>query len=243
MASERKWLKLLEAEVTHLNATLANATACREALLASAVESHRERCRAAEARHASALAAAGKDYVEAQKRAREQLVNSLAAYSPWLRAPWSDEAWEAWRPASAATVSAVRVGDLAFRDRWSEFTVPLMVPLNGSNGFVVKAPVAAREQAIDVLQSVSLRLLAAFPPGQLRLTLIDPVGLGHTVAPFMRLGDYDPLLIGGRAWTETRHIEQQLADLQGHMENVIQQYLRREFKSIQEYNADHGVVA
>src|SRR5262249_19222277 len=50
-------------------------------------------------------------------------------------------------------------------------------------------------------------------------------------------------LVGSRIWTETAHIEQRLADLTGHMENVIQKYLRNQFQSIREYNAHAGEVA
>ena len=51
------------------------------------------------------------------------------------------------------------------------------------------------------------------PPGKLRFTLIDPVGLGQNVAPFLALGDLDGRLISGGAWSESQHIEQQLNQL------------------------------
>ncbi|MFO1092122.1 MAG: hypothetical protein U0992_02260 [Planctomycetaceae bacterium] len=69
-------------------------------------------------------------------------------------------------------------------------------------------------------------------PGKLRLTIIDPVGLGESFAGFMHLADYDELLVTKRIWTEPDQIEQQLADLTQHMENVLQKYLRNEFASI-----------
>src|SRR5262249_27109498 len=49
--------------------------------------------------------------------------------------------------------------------------------------------------------------------------------------------------INGRIWTEPAHIEQKLTDLQEHMENVIQKYLRNEFNTIEEYNVHAGEVA
>ena len=39
------------------------------------------------------------------------------------------------------------------------------------------------------------------------------------------------------------HIEQRLADLTEHMETVIQKYLRNEFETIDEYNAQAGELA
>ena len=59
----------------------------------------------------------------------------------------------------------------------------------------------------------------------------------------MHLADYDEQLVASRIWTEPAHIEQRLADLTEHMENVIQKYLRNEFATIEEYNAQAGEVA
>src|SRR5204863_8065899 len=44
-------------------------------------------------------------------------------------------------------------------------------------------------------------------------------------------------------WTEAAHIEEQLAKLTEHMENVFQKYLRNEFETIEEYNEHAGEVA
>ena len=88
-----------------------------------------------------------------------------------------------------------------------------------------------------------LRFLTSLPPGKVRFTIIDPVGLGENFAAFMHLADYDELLVTNRIWTEPPHIEQRLADLTEHMENVIQKYLRNEFETIEEYNAMAGEVA
>src|SRR5581483_4203033 len=44
-------------------------------------------------------------------------------------------------------------------------------------------------------------------------------------------------------WTEMAHVEQRLIDLTAHMEVVIQKYLRNQFQTIEEYNAQAGEVA
>ncbi|MBI2480754.1 MAG: hypothetical protein HYV60_19640 [Planctomycetia bacterium] len=59
----------------------------------------------------------------------------------------------------------------------------------------------------------------------------------------MHLADYDEKLVTHRIWTESSHITQRLSDLTEHMEDVIQTYLRNEFKTIDEYNAYAGEVA
>ena len=78
-----------------------------------------------------------------------------------------------------------------------------------------------------------LRLLASLPASKVRFTIIDPVGLGENFAAFMHLADYQEQLVTSRIWTEPRHIEERLADLSEHMENVIQKYLRNEFATIE----------
>ena len=100
-----------------------------------------------------------------------------------------------------------------------------------------------RALANQFLQAMMLRLLTSIPPGKLRFTIIDPVGLGDNFAAFMHLTDYDEVLITSRIWTEQSHIERRLTDLTEHMENVFQTYLRNEFNSIREYNEYAGEVA
>src|SRR5262249_28764546 len=88
-----------------------------------------------------------------------------------------------------------------------------------------------------------LRFLTSLPPGKCRFTIVDPVGLGDNFASFMHLADYDEQLVNSRIWTEPIQIDQHLTDLTAHMENVIQKYLRHQFKSIEEYNEAAGEVA
>ena len=107
----------------------------------------------------------------------------------------------------------------------------------------IKAADAGKDEAITLLQSLMLRFLTSIPPGKVRFTIVDPVGLGENFAAFMHLADYDELLVTNRIWTEPPHIEQRLTDLTEHMENVIQKYLRNEFETIEEYNTMAGEVA
>ena len=102
---------------------------------------------------------------------------------------------------------------------------------------------AGRSQAIDTLRVVMLRLLTALPPGRVRFTIIDPVGLGESFAGFMHLVDYEEALVGGRIWTDSEQIEARLTELTSHMENVIQKYLRNEFATIDAYNRQAGQLA
>jgi hypothetical protein len=121
--------------------------------------------------------------------------------------------------------------------------VPAFLPFPQRGGLLLQASGAGRAVAVQTLQALMLRLLMALPPGKVRFTIIDPVGLGDNFAAFMHLADHDEALVTSRIWTEPSHIEKQLAMLSEHMENVIQKYLRSQFQSIEDYNERAGEVA
>jgi DNA segregation ATPase FtsK/SpoIIIE-like protein len=123
------------------------------------------------------------------------------------------------------------------------FSAPALFAFPGGKSLILKASNNGRSSGAAGIQSILLRLLASLPPGKLRFTFIDPVGLGQNAAPFMHLADYDEQLVTGKAWSEPQHIEQRLADLTEHMENVIQQYLRNQYATIEDYNAQAGEIA
>src|SRR5262249_20840782 len=108
---------------------------------------------------------------------------------------------------------------------------------------LLKARDQGRQRGVQAIQAVMLRLLTAIPPGKLRFTIIDPVGLGENFAAFMHLADYDEQLVGSRIWTEPQQIEKRLADVTGPMGTGLQKDLRKQYKTIEEYNAHAGEVA
>ncbi len=125
----------------------------------------------------------------------------------------------------------------------THFQIPALLPFPIQGSVLIKAADAGKDEGITLLQSLMLRYLTSIPPGKVRFTIVDPVGLGENFAAFMHLGDYHELLVTNRIWTEAQHIEQRLTDLTEHMENVIQKYLRNEFETIEEYNTMAGEVA
>jgi hypothetical protein len=181
----------------------------------------------------------------------------LAAEDSRLFAPWSTYLDPDWT-AVAEVPSGIRFGqfdvnlerirggisaDEALRPATTRFTLPAMTAFPDKGSLLVKAHSEGRAAAVRTLQAVMLRLLTAMPPGKVRFTIIDPMGLGENFSAFMHLADFDEQLVTSRIWTEAAHIEQRLADLTEHMENVIQKYLRNEFASIEEYNKQAGEVA
>lgn len=121
--------------------------------------------------------------------------------------------------------------------------LPAYLPFPDRCAVMLKARDEGRKDTVSALQAMMLRFLTGLPPGKVRFTIFDPVGLGENFAAFMHLADFDELLITSRIWTEPSHIEARLTDLTEHMENVIQKYLRNQYKSIEEYNRAAGEVA
>jgi ABC-type multidrug transport system fused ATPase/permease subunit len=170
---------------------------------------------------------------------------------------WNADDASSWAPPAAAP-AAVRFGQITvqlakirggipddprLKPPATEFTLPLLLPLPARSLLLLKAGEAGRARAIESLQASMLRLLTSMPPGKIRFTILDPVGLGENFSAFMHLADFDEQLVSSRIWTDSDHIEQRLADLTQHMENVIQVYLRNEFESILDYNAFAGEMA
>ena len=125
----------------------------------------------------------------------------------------------------------------------SRFAMPALLAFPRHASLLIHADRGGRPAALAALQAVMTRLLTTVPPGRVRFTLIDPVGLGQNFAGFMHLTDYDEALVGGRIWTQAEQIDQRLADLTDHMETVIQKYLRNEFETIDDYNIQAGELA
>lgn len=154
--------------------------------------------------------------------------------------PWSADSWKTWSP-GVETFNVIRIASMSLID--GKLSSSALATFPGQSSLLIKTTLAVRSLAIQGCQALLLRLLATLPPGKLRFTFVDPVGLGQNVAAFMKLADFDENLVTGKAWSEPHQIEQQLAALSEHMENVIQKYLRAQFKSIEEYNAQAGEVA
>jgi hypothetical protein len=185
-------------------------------------------------------------------------VDQLGQVNNQLFPPWTEEAWRHWTPPTTVP-PVVRFGQfhvdleniqdgIPADEQLRSITpagwvVPALLSFPDRCSLLIKARDQGRVLAAETLQAVMLRLLTALPAGKTRFTIIDPVGLGQNFSAFMHLADYDEAMVGSRIWTEGTHIEQRLADLTEHMELVIQKYLRNQFETIEEYNAQAGEVA
>ncbi|HVR36556.1 MAG TPA: FtsK/SpoIIIE domain-containing protein [Methylomirabilota bacterium] len=171
---------------------------------------------------------------------------------------WEDPLWEDWVPPkefrNAARFGRVEVDlgklvetlprdeRLAFPGP-GKFSLPLLLKYPAEGSLLFETGQTGNEDALGAINSVLFRLLASAPPGRFNFTILDPVGLGQSFAGWMHLADYEEEHINSRIWTQTDQIEERLAELNEHMEKVIQMYLRNEYETIAEYNARAGSIA
>jgi DNA segregation ATPase FtsK/SpoIIIE, S-DNA-T family len=142
-----------------------------------------------------------------------------------------------------AEAATTEDGQPSFADPDATVSTPALLSFTEHSSLLLEGDESCKESAMTCLQTLMLRLLTAFAPGKVRFTMIDPLGLGRSFAQFMHLADYDELLVTTSIWTETREIERELEKITDHMRMVIQKYLRGEYASISEYNAEAGEVA
>ena len=197
------------------------------------------------------------DWRDAIGRARSEL-DAVNAEGDRMFLPWHDPAWDPWKP-PVESPPVLRFGEVKvplkqipqgvpedprLKELTPEaFTLPAFLQFPDKISLLIKASDEGRGPAVQLLQATMLRFLTAIPPGKVRFTIVDPVGLGQNFSTFMNLKDVDELLVNSRIWTESTQIDQRLLDLTEHMENVIQTYLRNEYNSIEEYNVMAGEVA
>ncbi len=188
---------------------------------------------------------------EAQANPLYEAILTARQTAARLFPPWQAEFVEAWSPPSAFA----RVGKYSRGTRPRGFGWPaswgprrggrrlpacsLECPDEGS--VLIETDGSGQPAAVGTLNNLILRLLSVAPPGRLAFTILDPVGLGQNFAGVM--ADYDDNIINSRILTQPSQIEQRLADLNEHMEKVIQMYLRNEYATIAEYNEQAGNIA
>jgi DNA segregation ATPase FtsK/SpoIIIE, S-DNA-T family len=172
--------------------------------------------------------------------------------------PWTDPAWKSWAPpkefAQAAQFARLKVDleklcEAVPKDKRLalpgpvRFELPLCLGFPTQGSLLFETGATGHDEAIAALNNVILRLLSVAPAGRLNFSILDPVGLGQNFAGIMHMADYEEQIINSRIWTQSNQIEQRLADLNEHMEKVIQMYLRNEYQTIAEYNEQAGVIA
>ena len=171
---------------------------------------------------------------------------------------WSDASWKNWTPPvefqNAAKFARLEVGvEKLFaalpqdpRLNWpgpTTISAPLSLVFPAQGSILFETGKASGDEAFGAINNIIFRLLATTPPGKLSFTIFDPVGLGQNFSALMHLADYESSSLNSRIWTQPAQFEERLAELNEHMEKIIQMYLRNEYATIAEYNAQAGSTA
>src|ERR1017187_9228774 len=171
---------------------------------------------------------------------------------------WDAAVWKNWTPPSAfqnaVNFARLEAGVEKFvgalpkdsRLKWfgpATLSAPLALVCPAQGSILFESGKTGGDEAFGAINNIIFRLLSTTPPGKLSFTIFDPVGLGQDFAALTHLTDYDESSLNSRIWTQSAQFEEKLAELNDHMEKIIQMYLRNEYATIAEYNAQAGSVA
>ncbi|HWD91190.1 MAG TPA: FtsK/SpoIIIE domain-containing protein [Verrucomicrobiae bacterium] len=259
--ASQKSEQLYEARARQINRdhaqTLARLRSEAEAQAGELSETHRGKIGRLEAEFQglwSALEREWKAIVEPIYKA----IGEANEFAAKLFPPWEIPRWKDWEPPlefknaakfGTLNVDMIKAAEAAPKDSRlalpgpAVFPVPLLLtyPLQGSILFETKN--TGHDEAVAAINNIIFRLLSTNPAGKLSFTIFDPVGLGQNFAGLMHLADFEESHINSRIWTQSAQFEEKLAELNEHMEKVIQMYLRNEYETIAEYNAQAGTIA
>lgn len=187
-----------------------------------------------------------------------EAIRAANASAETLYKPWEPSLWAGWAPPAAfgnaakfgrLEVDVKRFAEAAPQDprlalpASSHVSLPLVLTYPQQGSILFETTKSGNEPVFQALNNIIFRLLASTPAGKLSLTIIDPVKLGQNFSTIMHLADYEDNVLNGRIWTQSNQIDERLADLNEHMEKVIQMYLRNEYETIAEYNREAGNIA
>ena len=220
-------------------------------------ETHKTKTAQLEADHQRRWQELAADWEKSTQSLSGEISTSIAA-SEKLFPAWTSAAWEQWLPPqdfqNAAKFARFEVDLAKFvevmpkdsRLTWpgpTTFSAPLALVCPAQGSILFESGKTGGDEAFGAINNIIFRLLSTTPPGKLSFTIFDPVGLGQNFAALTHLTDYDESSINSRIWTQSAQFEEKLAELNEHMEKIIQMYLRNEYATIAEYNAQAGSVA
>ncbi len=112
--------------------------------------------------------------------------------------------------------------------------VPHVIPFPFGHALILPEDNAAQRR---LAHHLLLRLLQAIPPGRLELTLVDPLKLGQSFAPFLPLLNVEPLMPQQRVLTRADEIEFTLGKLTDETEELIQRRFKGRISNWTDFNA------
>jgi hypothetical protein len=255
--NEQWWRRELDLIQQRHVETVARLKAEDAALVRQIAEAHKTRMTQIEAEHQRRWQELEADWKAGLTPLCEQLRAANDAAEKVFPA-WDAAAWKNWTPPAefqnAAKFGRLEAGVEKFVDalpkdsrlKWpgpATVSAPLSLVFPAQGCLLFETGKTSGDEAFGAINNVIFRLLSATPPGKLSFTIFDPVGLGQNFSALMHLADYESSSINSRIWTQSAQFDEKLAELNEHMEKIIQMYLRNEYATIAEYNAQAGSVA
>lgn len=166
----------------------------------------------------------------------ERNANEIASVSAQIR--WHQPAFVDFggeQPLMASEIPAGLVmGSLQISFEQFSCHVPRVISFPFTSALVLQQDNLEQKRLAHCLL---LRLLSALPPGQIELTLIDPLQQGQSVEPFLPLLKVEQLVPQGHVLTRSDEIEAALGILTDEIEALIQQRFNDKASNWSEYNA------
>lgn len=173
-----------------------------------------------------------------------------------LTLPWDDPRWTPsenssnYKPKTGGLGPGIlRIGEFLLEQVGPSVRVPALVPIRDfSPDFpsyqpghiaIFSSDAESRQTALSAIESMALRVVSTFPVRKLKGVFIDPVGMGNNF-PFKNLHKF---IAGQKTYTRSDDIREQLRKLTEHIEQVLQNYLGRNYQSIEDYNIAAKSVA
>jgi hypothetical protein len=139
------------------------------------------------------------------------------------------------KPLMASEIPAgLVIGSLQVSYEQFSCHIPRVIPFPFTSALVLQQGNAEQKRLAHCLL---LRLLSALPPGQVELTLIDPLQQGQSVEPFLSLLKVEQLVPQGHVLTRSDEIEATLGKLTDEIEEMIQQRFNEKASNWSEYNS------
>jgi S-DNA-T family DNA segregation ATPase FtsK/SpoIIIE len=199
---------------------------------------------AAAEEEASALAAARQAHTQAAAAAVASVDGLWQPHSVLapLLAPWETPLWAEYAPPpeDAPIPEGLRIGELRAEagETAPPLRLPLLVPFLRRGSLFLRGP--DPDALRRLLQALLLRLVVTLPPGRLRLSLADPLGMGVHLSAFLRLPD---AMRGDKVCSRPEEIARQVQALETHLESVLQTRLQNLYPDVEAYNAQAGELA
>ena len=229
--SKSHWVRLIRQEGAGLLNSLREAEACHSSALLEIRGALQSRLGTIQSRAQQELAEARTDF-QRKVRSTSDTLRQVEEKCGRSAAPWLHAVWDTPVDARTPIPRLTRVGTLSLGEEGGGLRVPALIPVIGGRSVIFEGPTASLTPGIDAASSLVLRLLSCMPPGNVRLLLIDPSGLGRNVAGFLHLGDYSRQLVTSQAWYQPNDIEKRLEEVSAHIAAVTQRSLRSKYKTI-----------